>query len=35
MRTKDLLLRGLLLMAVGVALVAFTGPTILDWLGVP
>ena len=35
LRTKDLLLPGLLLMAVGVALVAFTGPTILDWLGVP
>jgi sodium-dependent dicarboxylate transporter 2/3/5 len=35
LKTKDFLLSGLVLMAVGVALVAFTGPTILDWLGVP
>ncbi len=35
LKTKDLLLPGLVLMFVGVVLVAFTGPKILDWLGVP
>lgn len=35
LKTKDLLLPGMVLMFVGVALVAFTGPKILDWLGVP
>ena len=35
LRTNDLLVPGLVLMLGGVALVAFTGPRVLDWLGVP
>jgi len=35
LRTKDLLVPGLVLMLGGVALVAFAGPHVLDRLGVP